>query len=156
MSAAGGRTMIKRLRGDRGEITSVKVLFVLAVAAIVYFGWIYVPVYSDNYFGVRRAVRQACNIAYRSKSSDAVKDSFFKSIKELNMEDAHLGDDGAVTTSPVVFDEDNVDSVNISESPASITMEIHYNRTVVWPFLKKEKTVQFAQTHTEELSTIKY
>ena len=142
----------RRMR-DGGGINLVKLSMIAAVVAIGYFSFIYVPVILDQ-FGMKKAVRVGCNIAYTQRSADAVKRSIMNSFKELNMRDQYIDQNTLKTAvTPTNFSEDDI-QVDFVNSPPQVTVSIAYQRRVVWPLLDKEKTIDYSYTHTESLETV--
>lgn len=139
---------------DRGAINFVNVFLVLLLVAGAYLAWIYIPPYVD-FFGVRKAVRVACNRAYRDRSEDMVRDTVMREWADLKIQDDEL-EDGKITRKPTPFERvANVD-VEFSKDPPSVMINVHYTQHIVFPFLNKEKDLEFEYSHTEDLSTIKY
>ncbi len=145
---------MNRMQRDSGQSTTVNVLVVLVLVLAGYFAWIYVPVVW-NYFGVRKAVRVACNYAYTHRSDDQIRDSFMKQWKELGIQDEALNG-GQVETTPTPLDPNENIDVDLQKDPPLVTVSVHYTEKIVWPFLKKEKEVHWEYHHTEDLKNITY
>ena len=139
---------------DRGAINFVNIFLVMCVVAGGYFAWIYAPPYI-GYFGVRKAVRVACNRAYRDRSEDTVRAVLLREWSELQIEDAEM-DEGSVTRKPTPFDKSENIDVEFSKEPPTVTVGVHYTQHIVFPFLNKEKELEFEYSHTEDLASIKY
>lgn len=146
---------MERLFGnDRGGINFVQVFLALAVAAAGYFAWIYVPVYVDH-LAIVKAVRTGCNRAYSERRVSTVVDTVLNGFREAAIYDEQIGADGSVLRVPLEVDGGNV-TVEFQDSPPSVTATVSYSREIVWPFLNRQKTLDFHIEHTEDLSPIRY
>jgi hypothetical protein len=145
---------LQRPPRDSGAINLVKISVIAGVVAVLYFGYIYGPS-QVNHIGVKKAVRVAANSAYTVRSEKSVKDTLIKEFKELDLKDEKLHDDGTVTVEPATINEENI-TVELVQMPPQVTVSVNYNRSVVWPFLKKEKTIPFTYSHTESLAPTKW
>jgi len=147
--------MSRRLQNDRGQINFVKIFMFLAAVAVVYLAWVYIPPWLD-YFGVRKAVRVGCNFAYSHRDEDSVRDSIMKSWKELEIQDSNLESDGSARKTATPFDRINNIEVEIRKDPPSVTTTVKYTQKIVFPFLRKEKELNWTYSHTEDLKSIVY
>jgi hypothetical protein len=146
--------MPRTLSKDRGAINFVQVFLVLLLIGGGYLAWVYGPLWIQ-YFGMRKAVRVACNAAYRDRSEDGVRDVIMREWKELNVQDGSL-EDGTIKMVATPFDRTQNIDITFAKDPASVTVGIHYTQHIVFPFVNKERDIDFEYTHNEDLAPIKY
>src|SRR4051812_6094007 len=115
--------MNRRLLSDSGAINLVKVIFFGAIIALGYLSWVYVPAWLD-YFGVRKAVRVACNAAYVQRNEEAVRSTIMREWRDLKVQDGFVKSDGSIETKPTPFDRiENID-VALSADPPAVTVSV--------------------------------
>jgi hypothetical protein len=140
---------------DRGQINFLKIFLFLGAVTVAYLGWIFTGPYLD-YFGVRKAVKLACNGAYVDRDEEHTRDAILRQWKELNIQDAVLNADGSIERTPTPFDEHaNVD-VDLRKDPPQITVAVHYTQHIVFPYIGKERDLEWNYEHTEDLAVIKW
>lgn len=146
--------MRSRLLNDHGGINVVKLFLFVAFAAIVLFGWVYVPAWLD-YYTIRNSVRRGCNIAYSKREVEAVQAAILEGFKEAAIENEDIALDGSIIRRAMPYGTELFD-VRLTETPPAVTVALSYEQRVVLPLLKKPRTIRFRMNHTEDLSSIKY
>lgn len=146
--------MRDRFRGERGAFNFVTFLLVAGLAAAGYFGYVFVPLYLDNY-AVKKAIHTAANAAYSDRRVETVIKVIMNGVDEAEMQDVIIARDGSVMKRPLEFTSENY-VVGFTQVPPAVSIEVNYDRHYVMPFTKKEKVMHFHLAHTEDLSPIKY
>ncbi len=140
-------------RGEGGKINFVKVFLLAAVVAAGYFGWIFVPIYLQDY-QVVEVMRRAGNKAYEERSEDAVDAALKQGFKGLNLTDQTIGADGAVITEPFDYSSDDW-TITFDQEPPAVNIDLSYDRSFVYPFTKKARVLRFHHFLHDDLSAIK-
>lgn len=141
-------------RTESGGVNPFVLLALLALAGGCYWAWVFGPPLWDH-LQLKQSVRHAGNVAYVDRRDEAVIEVILKRAKALRMKDTFIDRDGSVATRPSAFNERNI-KVDIRRSPPEVTVEIHYDRHVVLPFLNRERLVSYTYEKTTDLSDVKW
>lgn len=142
-------------RDDRGQINFVKILFFAGVVALGYFAWVYGPPFLDHQ-AIKRAVRTGCNRAYGNRDPQVVVDTILNGFREANIQNETIGMENLVERRPLDVDNQNIEVRLLDGPPPTCNATVRYDRSIVLPFLNKERTLHYEYTHREDLSAIKY
>jgi hypothetical protein len=148
------RPVVRGAKRERGAINFVALFILASIAAAAYFSWVYLPVYVDDY-AIKKAMRTAANVAYADRRLEPVEKVLTTGFAEVAIVDEVIALDGSVMKKPMPFDNRNW-TIGFTQVPPSITIEVTYDRHIVWPFTKREKVLHFVRKHVEDLSEIKY
>lgn len=144
--------MGRRLRGDSG-FNVVQAGLVLALVAVGYFGWIYLPVYIEHQ-KLRTLVREGCAKAYSHRRLETVTRTIVNGFPAIGMVDRFFAD-GVLKEAPTPFGDRNLE-VEFSRDKNEVSATVYYERRLVWPLLNREEVMEFTISHTEDLSPIRY
>jgi hypothetical protein len=129
--------------------------FVSAVAA-VYLGWVWVPLYLDNYT-VHQAVRATMNQAIKDTDDAALVRRLCEKIRGIRMVDGVDAWGRKVPVPAVMVEEQQVswtrDTVG---SPPTVRIAFEYEREVVYPFIDRTTTKTFVIEDSSDISPVKW
>jgi hypothetical protein len=140
-----------RVLGERGAISWVTAVLLLALATAGYLAWTFVPVFLDHY-EVKQIVREFSNRAVRNPDDLALKREMclkFEAIREIE----EAGEDGRARRVPAVRigPDEVVWERNASSSPPTLHVAFTYVRRVRLPFLDRAVEQAFAIDSTREI-----
>ena len=145
------------LRGERGEgggINFVKIFMVAAVVSVVYLAWVFVPIYVDDYT-IITAMHTAANSAYARRTENEVDRMLMNGFARANLQNESFAADGSVIKRPVDYSSDNW-TITLLDEPPQVTIDLTYDREIVFPILKKERVLHFHHVIIEDLSRIDF
>jgi hypothetical protein len=142
-------------RGARGAVTWVTTLLILVVAVISYLGWVWAPLYLDNY-AVRQAVKATMNEAIKNRDDAALIQGLCQKIRSIRTVKAvdELG--RTVSLPAVAVDERNVSWAREDSTPPMLRVTVEYEREVVYPFLERTDTKTFVVEDSNDLTPVKW
>ncbi len=138
-------------RPDPRQAGKVKFLTIVLLAAVVaggYFLYVWGPLELDN-FDVKKYCEQALNQTWRYKDTDHPRAKFLSLVGRMG---THPEDQGGETVQVPNINPDPEDmTVQIDQSvtPAVISIDARYARTVPLPGLKRDHTFWFT-AHCEQ------
>lgn len=150
--AADGRAAVSRRRGgerssacspkgpragERGEITWVTVLLLMAAAGAGYLAYAFGPVYVLHY-EVKQVVREYANQAWRNPNDAELVENMAHKIRTL-FEESVPGADGRPARRPAVDvrPQDVVWERDPSSAPPTVHVAFEYTREVRLPFVER-------------------
>ena len=140
------------LRGARGAVTWVTMLLLVIVAAVGYFGWIYAPLYLDN-FAVRQAVRATMNEAVKNPDDASLITGLCEKIRSIRFVDGVDAMGRTVPVPAVTVDERAVTwTREANRTPPTLRVSFEYEREVVYPFINRTGTKVFEVDETNDLT----
>jgi hypothetical protein len=144
------------LREARGAITWVTMLLIVLAVGVGYLGWVWVPLYLDNY-AVRQALRASMNEAIKNNDDALLVRELCKKIRGVRTVEG-IDDFGRRVPMPAVaVDERNVSwSRDLDGRPPMVHVTIQYDREVVYPFLDRVDTKTFVIEDSNDLTPVKW
>ncbi len=141
-----------RVLGERGAISWVTAVLILALGTAGYLAWAFVPVYLDHY-EVKQIVREFSNRAVRNPDDSALKREMcqkFEAIREVE----EAGEDGRARRLPAlrIAPDEVVWERNASASPPTLHVAFTYVRLVRLPFLDRTVERTFAIDSTRDIN----
>jgi hypothetical protein len=126
---------VSRRAGERGEVTWVGLVLLVALVAGVYLGWVWGPVYFVHY-EVKQVVREYMNQAVRNPNDAELVDRMVRKLESVARDDGvdEYGDPARVPA--VVVDADSVTwEREAGANPPMLHVSFEYERTVTYPLL---------------------
>jgi hypothetical protein len=138
-----------RLLDEKGAITWVTAVLLVAVAVAAYLAWVWIPIYFVNY-EVKQVVRDYANQAVKNPADAHLVAAMVHKFRTLDSEPV-LGDDGRVRRVPVIDlrPQDVVWERTLSTvDPPTLRVAFEYSRRVVYPWIERidDKTFQIDLT----------
>jgi len=129
----------------------IKFLTIVLVAAVVgggYFAVIWVPLFVDN-MHVKEDCQKAVDETWKFKDTDHPRNTFLTLLKNVGMHAVNEG--GEMVQEPVVnpSSDDLQVQIDQSVSPAVLSIDVSYPRTVNLPLLKGKKHTFWFSAHCE-------
>ena len=142
------------LRSARGAVSWVTLLlFVFAVGA-AYLGWVWVPLYLDNY-AVKQAVKATMNQAIKNPDDAALVRGLCQKIRGIRMVDGVDNLGRTVPVPAVAVDEQQVSWTRDTDA-RMVKVTIEYEREVVYPFIDRTTTKTFVIEDSSDISPVKW
>lgn len=139
-------------RCECGESSLSSLLWLGGIAAIIYFGLMYVPVYVELY-EVKQVLRQAGNRAYTEHNDETIRRFISEKLKEIG---SHYEiRDGQEYNLPGIVVLDHDIFVNRDEGK-SIVLQVKYRKVINYPFTSRQKTLDFSPSHKADLAPVKW
>lgn len=138
-----------RLHEEKGAVTWVTLLLLVATAVAAYLAWVWVPIYFVNY-EVKQVVRDYANQAVKNPADAFLVESMTHKLRTLDSE-AVLGEDGRVHKVPVIDlrPQEIVWERTLSTvDPPTLRVAFEYTRRVRYPWIERvdDKTLQIDLT----------
>lgn len=135
--------------GEKGAVTWVTALLLVAAAAAAYLAWVWIPVYLVNY-EVKQVVRDYANQAVKNPADAHLVEAMIHKFRTLDDEPV-LGDDGRMHKAPVIDlkPQEIVWERTLSTvDPPTLRVAFEYSRRVRYPWIERvdEKTFQIDMT----------
>ena len=139
-------------RGERGAVSWVTLLLLAVVGGGSYLGWVWVPVYFDDY-AVKQVVRDYMNQAIKNPDDDALRRNMVQKIRLLRDRDA-VDEYGRPVRVPCVpLEERDVTWERDNRSqPPMLRVSFEYAREVAYPWLDRTATKTFAVDLSNDLT----
>jgi hypothetical protein len=147
-----GRPRAAALRGPRGAVSWVTLLFLAAAAGGAYLAWVWLPIYAEHY-AVRQVVRDHLNQAVKNRDDHALRRNMVLKIRSL-AEVERLDEYGRPVRLPAVtLDEGAVawDRDDRSQPPM-LRVSFEYTREVVLPVIDRTASKVFTVDESNELT----
>ncbi len=144
------------LRDARGAVTWVTMLLLVLGVVVAYLGWVWVPLYLDNY-AVRQALTSSMNEAIKNRDDALLVEDLCRKIREIRTVEG-VDEAGRKVKMPAV----SVEPRNISwtreadANPPMVRVTIEYDREVVYPFLNRVETKTFVVEGQNDISPVKW
>ncbi len=147
-----GRPRATPRRGPRGAVSWVTLLLLAAVVAGGYLGWVWIPVYFENY-AVKQVVRDYMNQAVKNQDDDALRRNMvlkLRSLAEVEGADAW----GRRVRLPAVAVEEGAVAWerDTGSQPPMLRVSFEYSREVVLPLLDRTATKVFVIEERNDLT----
>lgn len=137
---------------ERGEITWVGLVLVLGLAAGVYLGWVWGPVYVVHY-EVKQVVREYMNQAVRNPNDGELVDRMVRKLESLAKDDGldEYGDPALVPA--VVVEPGDVSWEREADAdPPMLRVRFDYERTVTYPLIGTHGSKVFSVDIEDDLA----
>jgi hypothetical protein len=141
-----------RSRSDRGITLVTVLLFVGAVAAVLWFAT-YGEAYWEN-FEVQRVLKEAANMSYREADDARIRAFVFKELHHLF--DQKVDDHGRVLTEMRIDVDDGDLRIERTQVPAFVHIWLTYSRDVQVPLIHQQRRVTFNEYAGQDLSPVKW
>jgi hypothetical protein len=131
-------------------------LLLVAAVAAVYLGWVWVPLYLDNY-AVKQTLRVVMNEAIKDHDDAALVQRLCQKIRSIRTVES-VDEAGRKVQTPVVaIDEHQVSWTRDPDgNPPMLRVTIEYERQVVYPFVDRTDTTTFVVEGSNDLTPVKW
>ncbi|HCF62365.1 MAG TPA: hypothetical protein DFS52_30785 [Myxococcales bacterium] len=145
-------TKMRLLKSEEGS-GATNMVWLAGLAALVYFGIMYVPPYVEQY-EVKQVLREAANQAYRERSDDKLRSFIQTKCKQIG---SHYEiRDGEERNLPgIVLLDDNI-FVTRDETAQSIILQVEYEKHIYFPFTKKQRLLRFSPSVKGDLTPVQW
>lgn len=147
---SGPRSSRSPRRGERGGITWVTLLIVLAVSGGGYLAWVWLPLYFDHYT-VKQVVADYTNQAIKNPDDGQLRREMVQKLHSLGQVDGVDRAGRPIKVPAVDVDERSI-TWERDTSARTLRIAFEYERQVVYPFLDRASVVVFTLDRTGDLT----
>jgi hypothetical protein len=133
-----------RSRADAGQSKLVNLLWVAVFAAAVYFGIMYIPVYTQKW-EVKSMLQEVANQNWRNYDLEKVQHALAERCKAFNTGGNEY----------FLLDTENI-VVDNNETTKLLTVKITWTRIIPYPLLNKQTSRVFSAQYTVDTNSVKY
>ena len=139
-------------RRERGQISWVTLLLVAAVTTGGYLGWVWLPLYFENYT-VKQVVRDYMNQAIKDRDDATLRRNMVLKIRSLDHVETVDYRGERVSVPAISLEEPQVEwERNETTAPATLRVAFAYERRVVYPILDRTDVKVFEVDLTGDLA----
>ncbi len=140
----------RRLLDEKGRITWVTLLLLLAIGSAGYLAWVWGPIYIVHY-EVKQVVRDFCNQAVKIKDDASLVQRMIYKFRTLDYEWT-TNELGKQVKVPVVDLEPKDILWERTQDPPQLHVAFEYVRQVRYPFLEITSEIRMPVDITEDIS----
>ncbi len=139
-------------RRERGQISWVTLLLIAAVTAGGYLGWVWLPLYFENYT-VKQVVRDYMNQAIKDRDDATLRRNMVLKIRSLDHVEMVDYRGERVSVPAIPLEEPQVEwERNDNPPPGTLRVAFAYERRVVYPILDRTDVKVFEVDLTGDLA----
>jgi hypothetical protein len=139
-------------RKQRGAITWVTLLLVVAVVVAGYLSWVWAPIYYEN-FAVKQVVRDFMNQAVKNRNDEQLRRYMVDKIRSISMVQVVDGSGRPARVPAIPLEERDVTwERDASAQPPVLHVAFDYAREVDLPFLDRTATKVFTVDLSNDLT----
>ncbi len=116
-----------------------------------YMGFIYVPLWVDN-LSLKRIMREEAAMAWRYADDEALRKTIFEKSKQIGGHNEVVQGQQRWVPSVVLLLDDIY--INRDNDRKMVTIQVEYDREVVYPWIGRKVTVHFAPVVTDSLEQV--